>query len=568
MDRKSTETGMLSLNREQRKAVSADPEKPCLVIAGPGSGKTAVIAARCRFLIEETGCRPQDILVLTFTRAAAAEMQNRFRLLTGGKYGGVTFGTFHAVFFRSIAKRYGLTRENLVGEDEKRRLLQEILFRLFPEAAGDGNLAEALLTDFSLLRSAEGGPESRPTAEGEGIRAAAGNHLPQALPPEEAIRREYLAELRKRRKIDYDDILFLAREMLLEEEKDVRRFRFILADEFQDLSPVQYDILRLLAGTEGRIFAVGDDDQAIYRFRGASPDLMLRFPKDYPDCTLVRLGLNYRSAPEIVTAASRLISHNQNRFRKTLRAASNEQGSVLLKHFPTDREAYRALAEELRACLFSGEELSETAVLFRTNSAISACSDLLTSAGIPFITCDKVPNPFRHFAVQPVFACINFAMGDLSRGNFLRFMNVPPRYIRRSDLQSSTVSTEALKALYRRDEARKWMAERIEFFESQIALLGRLGLPYAMVNYIRKGMETDEYWKEETKNRSLDIARIFEALDFVQDSAREFRTVREWYSHIAAFTREIEDRRKDTDPKGRREPGRPDDAARRERPGI
>ena len=540
MSEKKNQNGVrFPLNREQQEAVNADPAHPCLVIAGPGAGKTAVIAARCRFLAENARIPPAEILVLTFTRAAASEMQARFRLLTGGAYSGITFGTFHAVLYRAVSGKYGFTADNLVKESEKQQILQGILRKIYPDALNDRGISDSLLSGFSALRAGGVLPESSGKA-GDGREAQLASL--------------YTAELRRRRKIDYDDILLLAREMLEKDEK-VRealrkRYRFILVDEYQDVSPVQREILKLLAAPGNRIFAVGDDDQAIYRFRGASPDIMLCFPKDFPGTGIVRLTRNYRSSPEIVDASLRLIRKNRGRYEKALKADTSEHGSVLIRHFPTEREEYRSIAEELRSDLDRGTELSETAILFRTNGAVSACTAVLLSAGVPFISRDRVQNPFSHFAAEPVFAILNYVMGDHSRGNFLKFMNIPPRYIRRSDLPEPAVELPALQKRYETDPERGFMVGKTDRLMQELSLLSRLSIPYAMVNYIRKGMGLDEYFRDYAEDRGLSADEIFSALDFVQNSSREFRTIPDWYRDIARFEKELSEKSEDTDPKG------------------
>ncbi len=539
MEKKTRSMSEVQLNQEQLQAVEASPDRPCLVIAGPGAGKTAVIAARCRYLIEEAGVKPAEILVLTFTRAAAFEMQERFRLLTDGAHPGVNFGTFHSVFYRAVSEKYGFTAENLIKESEKQQILQEILKKHYPEAAKDSSVMEALLAGFSAIRA---GREARKEENADGSR-------------EEKLERLYSMELKRRRKLDYDDILLLTRSMLREDAgvraRLKKRYQVLLIDEYQDVSPVQAEICRYLAAPENRIFAVGDDDQSIYRFRGASPDIMLRFPKDYPGSRIVKLVMNYRSSPEIVDSSLKLISRNEKRYRKTLRSGGPKEGQVLIRHFSSEKEEYRQIAEEMKAAIEAGEELSDTAVLFRTNAAISACSAGLLAAGVPFVSRDRVQDPFRHFAAETVFAVLNFMSGDRSRANFLKFMNCPVRYIRRQDLRAPYVDLGALREQYRRDESRSWMTEKIDLLSNQLSLLSRLQIPYAMVNYIRRGMGLDEHYRDYCLEHGLPDAEIMGTLDFVQDSARDFRDLGDWYRYIQRFSKELAEKPEEQQVKGR-----------------
>lgn len=298
-----------NLNEAQRKAV-AWSGGPLLLLAGPGSGKTFTVTTRIRYLLEQ-GIPPDQILVITFTKDAAVEMQRRFRQMSGQSF-PVQFGTFHSVFYHILLESNGFRPLNLLNDSRKKNIMLTILKRY----QGSGELSEdavRILSAISLYKN---------TADWE--RAAA------AVPPEwrqhfEEIFASYSKTVREAGAVDFDDMLFECRRML-EEDLSARqcwqaRFRHILIDEFQDCNPVQYAVIRLLSAEPYHIFAVGDDDQSIYGFRGAEPDILRQFTEDYQAERLL-LDVNYRSTEEIVRASLAVIEENANRFPKALRAAA------------------------------------------------------------------------------------------------------------------------------------------------------------------------------------------------------------------------------------------------------
>lgn len=286
-------------------------EGPALVLAGPGSGKTTVIAHRIRALIEEAGVRPEHILVITFTRAAADEMKTRFSNLMGGQNLPVTFGTFHSVYFRILKYAYHYDASQIIGDEGRMRFLAEELSDLEPAMAEEPpeGLSE-ILGEISAVKS----------------DMLDLSHYYAKSCPEQVFRRlfrAYEARLRRENVIDFDDMLSLCYELLTARPDILKgwqgRYRYILCDEFQDINRLQYEILKLLALPENNLFAVGDDDQAIYRFRGARPELMLNFPREFPAAKKYLLSVNYRSTDRIIRAAGVLIAHNRARFEKRSR---------------------------------------------------------------------------------------------------------------------------------------------------------------------------------------------------------------------------------------------------------
>ena len=253
-------------NPSQLRAI-AHLSGPMMVLAGPGSGKTSVIVERTAYMIQEGKIPPSSILVVTFSKAAALEMKERFLKFMGEVRSEVTFGTFHGVFYGILKHAYGLTGGNILSEEEKYELLRELSLQFGGELAEEGDLTEELAKEISVVK---------------------GNRIPlehyySTCCPDEVFRQiyqGYVKTLKARRKLDFDDMLLYCYQ-LFTKRKDIlsawqKRFPYILVDEFQDINGLQYDIVRLLAEPGKNLFIVGDDDQSIYHFRGARPEIIQR----------------------------------------------------------------------------------------------------------------------------------------------------------------------------------------------------------------------------------------------------------------------------------------------------
>jgi len=517
----------MGLNPAQLQAVS-HREGPCMVLAGPGSGKTTVITSRTAELVKQKVPADQ-ILVVTFTRAAAEEMKERFVRLNGGE-NAVTFGTFHSVFFAMLRAGRRMSGDSLLTEPEKIRLLEGVFRKLKLDTENGRDVMVSLLSEISSVKNNLKDPKT--------FRSS----VPGIVFSE--VYACYEKEARSAEKIDYDDMMLMTLRMLRERPEVLKhwqeRFRYIMIDEFQDINPLQYEIMRMLALPKNNLFIVGDDDQSIYRFRGARPEIMLNFEKDYPGCRKVLLDVNYRSEKRIVAAAADVIRHNKARFEKKLRTGKSGEGTVEIRRFPNETEETREIARQILIRKEEKVPLHEMAVLYRTNGCANRIAEALMEAKIPFYSKDRMQNLFRHFICGPVFAYLNYLQGNRTRANFLRFMNCPNRYIRRDDLKKETVDLNCLAALYQDSPERPWMTDKIRFLIYQFEFLKKMRVPFAMVNYIRKAMEYDEYVKDYADEKKMNADELLAVLDELQASAAPFETIDEWYRHIAAYSKELD----------------------------
>ncbi|MDY5483240.1 MAG: ATP-dependent helicase [Clostridium sp.] len=510
---------------EAQKTAICHREGPMMVLAGPGSGKTTVITHRVRFLTEHCGIRPSDILVITFTRAAAAEMKERYESLAGHS-SGVAFGTFHSVFFRILKLAYRYTADNIVREEQQQTFLRELLEKEEMEPEDENEFIASVLTEISSVK---------------GERIDLSCYYSRNC-PDEIFRRLYTGyenRMRAEGLIDFDDMMVMCLELFLQ-RKDIlsawqRRYRYILIDEFQDINRIQYEIVRMLAEPERNIFIVGDDDQSIYRFRGARPEIMLGFEKDYPEAKRVLLDVNYRCTAELSAASLRLIEWNKKRFPKAIRTAGARGKGVITRKFPEPAQENRTIAEELLAYAGAGIPYGEMAVLYRTNSCPRFLMEKLMEYNIPFCTRDTVPNLYDHWIASDILTYIRLAMGSRSRSDFLHIMNRPNRYISRDSLPEETVSFERWRAYY---QEKDWIADRIENLEYDLKAVSRMS-PLAAVNYIRQGMGYDKYLEEYARFRRMKPEELLETADQLRESAASYRTFEDWFSHIREYGEEL-----------------------------
>lgn len=514
----------MKYNQSQQEAIR-HKDGPMLVLAGPGSGKTAVITQRTINLIE-SGVNPASILVITFTRAAAAEMEKRFLQAVGQNRCAVSFGTFHGIFFKILKLAYRFDRKNVATEELRYRLMREILSFHHLECEDEKELIGDLLGDISRVKN-----EQIPL-----------EHFYSSHCGEDVFRsiyKEYDRRLKENRLIDFDDMmtytydLFVQRPDILSAWQN--KYRYILIDEFQDINSLQWEIVKMMAAPSDNLFAVGDDDQSIYRFRGSKPEIMLGFKKDYPNAQLVQLSVNYRCASSIVEAAGNLIAHNEARFPKEIQASFQKEDSVVCRFFEDQRQENTFVAEEIKRAHQKGVPYEQMAVLFRTNLQPGLLMEMLLSHNLPFTAKDRIPDIFQHWIARDLFTYLSIARGSRKRSDFLSIMNKPKRYIGRDSLCEPEVAFDEWIRMY---DEQPWIAERIEKLWMDVKLLAGMN-PYAAINYIRKGIGYDDYLAEYADYRNLKKEDLYEIADEILSSARGFASYEEWCLHIKEYQKKL-----------------------------
>ena len=514
-----------TFNREQEEAIT-HKGGPLMVLAGPGSGKTLVITYRVKWLIENAGVHPSNILVITFTRAAAEEMKKRFFMFDGMENAPVTFGTFHSVFFMILRYAYRYTAANIIREDVKRRYIKEMTENMELEIEDENEFLSGIINEISYVKG-----------EMMSLSYYHSNNCSDELFAQ--IYEGYEKRLREENLIDFDDMLVFCYE-LLKEREDIRtlwqnKFQHILIDEFQDINKVQYEIIRMLAGKGDHLFIVGDDDQSIYRFRGARPEIMLGFEKDYPEAKKVILNTNYRCSEEIVESAEHLISHNTKRFPKNMQAARGSKVPITFRNLKDAGEECTDILKGIRFYYKKGIPLEDMAVIFRTNTQPRLLVGRLMEYNIPFQMRDVIPNIFDHWIARNILTYIKLAMGNRDRKLFLQVMNRPKRYISRSMLTEPQVD---LKKLKQQTFGKKWLYEKIDKLEMDLYLLRKME-PYAAIQYIRNGIGYEDYMNEYAQFRRMNPDDLEEVLNQIQESAKEYHSFEEWFAYIESYGEEL-----------------------------
>ena len=514
-----------TFNREQEEAIT-HKGGPLMVLAGPGSGKTLVITYRVKWLIENAGVHPSNILVITFTRAAAEEMKKRFFMFDGMENAPVTFGTFHSIFFMILRYAYRYTAANIIREDVKRRYIKEMTENMELEIEDENEFLSGIINEISYVKG-----------EMMSLSYYHSNNCSDELFAQ--IYEGYEKRLREENLIDFDDMLVFCYE-LLKEREDIRtlwqnKFQHILIDEFQDINKVQYEIIRMLAGKGDHLFIVGDDDQSIYRFRGARPEIMLGFEKDYPEAKKVILNTNYRCSEEIVEGAEHLISHNTKRFPKNMQAARGSKVPITFRNLKNAGEECTDILKGIRFYYKKGIPLEDMAVIFRTNTQPRLLVGRLMEYNIPFQMRDVIPNIFDHWIARNILTYIKLAMGNRDRKLFLQVMNRPKRYISRSMITEPQVD---LKKLKQQTFGKKWLYEKIDKLEMDLYLLRKME-PYAAIQYIRNGIGYEDYMNEYAQFRRMNPDDLEEVLNQIQESAKEYHSFEEWFAYIESYGEEL-----------------------------
>ena len=311
-----------------------------------------------------------------------------------------------------------------------------------------------------------------------------------------------------------------------------KKFRYILIDEFQDINRIQYDVIRMLALPENNLFVVGDDDQAIYGFRGADSSLMFQFREDYPEAEQILLGMNYRSTANIVRNSLKVIEHNEHRFQKDLTASKDNGACIHVQEVKDPNEEAQYILDEIEKKVQEGTEPEKIAVLFRIHTDARPVVEALLERHISFQMKEHLPNLYNHFIGKDIQAYFRLALGERKRQDFLQVMNRPKRYIGRDSLSGNTVSFEEIRKFYC---DREWMMDRVDQFEWDVKMLRKMA-PYAAIQYIRKRVGYDDFLKDYALTHNVNKADLFDVLSEIEEAAKPFASIEDWFDHVQEYT--------------------------------
>ena len=519
---------LTNYSSNQKKAIEHGAG-PLMVLAGPGSGKTFVITHRIKYLIEGPGINPAHILVVTFSRAAAKEMKDRFEKLYSKS--PVTFGTFHSVFFNLLKTAYGFGSEQIASDELRYTLIKELIKRNSIENEDINTLAGNLLNEIALVKQ-----------DNISIK----NYYSNSISSDtfKKIYSDYESELEARGKLDFEDMLSLTYE-LLSERSDIlkavqNRYRYILVDEFQDINFLQYNIIKLMAGEKQNITVVGDDDQSIYRFRGARPEIMLGFERDFRNVKKVFLDMNFRSSTQIVNASTKLISFNSKRFPKNFKAKNGDGAPVSLIEFKNPFLEVNSIIKDIKDYIKSGQDINSIAVLYRTNLSPRLLIERLMRNNIPFTIRDAIPNLFDHWVAKDIISYIKLAINIGDKSDLLRISNKPNRYISRDSLSSSRANIETLFDYY---DDKSYMIKRIVELREHLRTIKNLK-PATALRYIRNVVGYDEYIEEYCDMNGVESDDCYSILGDLENSAAEYNDFNDWFVHMDEYKDELIEARK------------------------
>lgn len=486
-----------------------------LLISCPGSGKTTTMIRRIKAMID-AGIDAATIVMVTFTDAAANEMRTRFQKQYGDC--AATFCTIHSLCLKTLMASSDAPLKIISAEDQFCKIKDCMRQARIPIAA---YAAKDVLMDISAFKNSEVTMQS---------------FKPATLSADEFARLYPLYEDSKRASgvIDFDDMLCLCREKLQSDTKLLsalqNRYRYIMCDEYQDTNSVQKDILYLLAGDNGNLCVVGDDDQSIYGFRGTTPGIMLNFKKDFPNVHEIHMDTNYRSRPQIIQMAKNLIEHNNERFKKDIKAARDGEGEVIVHTSELRENELEYLVETIRKQLKNGVDPKQIAILARTNLQLEDLAATLSKYGISYSAGEAIKDSYEHFIFRDIFSYLNLINGNWSMDDFLRILNRPNRYLKEANFRAMTEFTEntlvqaASKQTHYKQKAVDVVLEmfyhiqslRNQSLASQVSsIIHRLGYCAYISDYAEKA--------------EIEESLLLSKLDFFLAESIKYQNPQEWY---------------------------------------
>ena len=514
------------LNPRQQEAV-LHGEGPLLILAGAGSGKTRVIVHRIAHLIRETGVPPWRILAVTFTNKAAAEMKERVEKLLGNEDAPL-IATFHSACVRILRReidRLGYSSHFAIYDDkDAERVLKDIIRELnLDEKKFPVKMFAAAIDD---CKNAGRSPEELPADDFMGEKIA-------------RVYAAYQERLKRCNALDFGDLIALTVRLfekfpdVLERYRD--RYRWILVDEYQDTNPVQYQLVRLLAGDRMNLCVVGDDDQSIYRWRGADIRNILDFEKDFPGVTVVKLEQNYRSTRTILAAAGAVVKKNRGRKGKTLWTENPEGERIVHRRLDNEREEARYVCREIGRHLRRGGELSDVAVFYRTNAQSRVLEDALMGGGVSYHMVGGM-RFYERMEIKDILAYLKVLDNPADEVSLARIINTPPRGIggttfdRVTDLamERNLPLMDALRCAASGDLLGKGPRTKLSAFVALMdgfaALVDTIPLPELASRIIRDtgyDVRLKEERTEEAKDRLANIQELLTALDDFEHTGEE-----------------------------------------------
>ena len=509
----------MSFTKEQQEAITWF-EGPMMVIGTPGSGKTTVIVNRINNLIYEHKCNPKNILVITFTKAAAQSMRERFLDLSGLEDTEVRFGTFHSFFFWIIRTAYGKQFSlEVLDENNKRNIIRTILRKLSREMYDSEEVLSSVINQLGIMSC------NMIDIDYYHSRDISDKDFRKLY----ATYKEYKT---RHNLLDFDDMVTECYKLLRDREDILNIIRimypYIMVDEYQDTNRIQYEILKMLAHPNDNIYVVGDDDQSIYGFRGARPEVMLKFKEEFPGAETRQLTHNFRCPATIVNLSDHIISNNKKRFKKELKSAVDRKGKISIDKVKDASEENKLVIKRIDEAIKRGIQPEDIAILYRTNIGPRRLMYKLRLYNIPFYVRDYIPDISNNLYVKPIIDYIRYALGVHDRETFLNIMNKPVRYISRDMLTGEMIE---LSDVLRKARGKDYLVENVRRMMAEIRTISNL-TPFASVNYIRKAIGYDSYLKRVAEERNMDYDEISDVVDEFQAMIKDTKDFDEMFEML------------------------------------
>lgn len=512
----------IELNSNQITAINHN-KGPMLVLSGPGSGKTTVITYRVKNLIEKFNVNPNDIIVISFTKAATKEMKDRFLKICENKQ--VTFATFHSYFFTIIKNHYSYDLKNIMNENEKINIIKKIIYELNINFDNEEEFLQNISNEISLVKNELFDINLFDS------KFTNSNSFKQIFLKYEDIKKNM-------QKIDFDDMLLKCYNLITQNEyvknRWQNRYKYILIDEFQDINKIQYECIKMLLNNEKNIFVVGDDDQSIYGFRGSSPKFLIDFPKNFDNTKIVILNTNYRSTEQIIKLCNNVIIDNKNRYFKNINGSGiNYKAPILLRCYDTNEEAEKITKKILE--LKKTTPLEQIAIIYRTNMQARAIIESFSLQNIKYQTKDKISTIYEHFIIKDISAYLKLSINKSDNESFIKIVNKPKRYISKilinDCIKECDENKSLLKYVYSQKPLESWQYEKINDLIFHINNL-KNKQPYDAIKYILNNIGYYNYLEEYASFKKIDFKNLIEITDEFLDSAKFHKDNIEFLNYI------------------------------------
>lgn len=523
----------MNLDKFQKQAVTAK-DRNILVVAAPGSGKTTVIVNRIKFLVENMSIEEGRIVVLTFTKAAATNMKNRY-IKTFNKNKSPFFGTFHGLFYKMLL-REGYKIDIIEGYVTN-KIIENTLKKYFDDVNEDK--IKEVLNNISLYSTSNIDIEE----------------FEPSISKEIFIKcyESYTLYKKQNNLWDFDDLAIKVIELLKNDtrfrEGYRRVFSYMLVDEFQDCDELQIEFLKIInEGRENSLFAVGDEDQCIYSFRGSCPEYMVIFNNIFSGGKKYYLSKNYRSSKNIIESAKLLIENNKKRNSKEIYAHKQNDGDIKYSIVYDERQEGDSIVKLIRNKLTEGYRYKDNIVLYRTNMESMGMVDVFIRNNIPFTMIDKEYNFFNHFICRDLIDYLRLTLNPYDKKAFVNIINKPFRYVSRDNLnyiREYIEERDPLDILIEKEDVPPFQKKKLAELKIDFAYIRKASLGTA-IQYIIMDLGYIDYLKSYSEKFSSSFDDLEEILEGFKESAAPFKTILEFFNHIEEVKKKLEESKKNS----------------------